>query len=466
MSFIGHLRAGFGWLFRGRGNGLQEGALPARRNESEEFRRIRAAHLRLGRGIYWRGGLASWYRLWGKEPRRRKTLADQAALLGKRERDQVARNAVTYAGLPWWKKLFSVKRRDYNLFLYLGGRRYLSANCRSNPIGDAFRRLFLPLLQRSRYGEHWYLPFSRGDERRLANWRQRQVSEGLLQQAKSLKQQLQKAKAEIEEVEVRVKKARAWAEVSEYSVAAAKDGDRSLKSRILVTAQDLGKESMRCGAEAIHTGLRVLAVVRDVRKQRLPLATGHPGLGALKKEVEELASEVVSISKKTMDVGELAKSQGYRVAWWAGEVAHARAKAMGEAAEAMRGEAEAMRGEAEAMRGEAEAATLRARETRRLLNEARQAAVGQLEQRSLELDRREREIRGMTKLQRLREPSAWTEADIFLMRIAILREAIDRRVYHLLPASPVFSSIFNTQRRTDGSHKEPTTKSEGPRRRN
>jgi exonuclease VII small subunit len=84
---------------------------------------------------------------------------------------------------------------------------------------------------------------------------------------------------------------------------------------------------------------------------------------------------------------------------------------------------------------------------------ARQGLVQLLEQRSLRLDEAERRIRGMTKLSRLREPSAWTETDILRMRLQILDQAYRGGVYHFLwssrvfQASPVFSSIFNPKRR-------------------
>jgi hypothetical protein len=92
-------------------------------------------------------------------------------------------------------------------------------------------------------------------------------------------------------------------------------------------------------------------------------------------------------------------------------------------------------------------------ESRRRALAARQGLVQLLEQRSLRLDEAERRIRGMTKLSRLREPSAWTETDILRMRLQILDQAYRGGVYHFLwssrvfQASPVFSSIFNPKRR-------------------
>jgi hypothetical protein len=427
---------------------VRQEAVSAEQEEARLMERLRAQHRRLGRQLYWQGGASGWYRLLGKTPRVKMTLSAEAAVLTPQAQGLVRSRALAYVQLPWWKKLFSSKRRDYRLFLYLGSQRYLAATRESKPLVAAFRDDFLLVLRGSRYARHWHARFVADDAARLACSRLHAVQAPILQ----FKQRLEALSAELAASRVKAKRAKAWAEVASYTVAAAKSGDRSVPSPMMVSTQELGKRAMGCGKALLELSKQAAALVVEVNASGQPAVSRHPGVVSLQREVSRLAVGLDGCCKEAEQEGALALKTGRQVSCDSGDVAWGRAAKAKKAAEAMKAEADAARADAQ----EARRQRLQAD---RLLAQARQVAVQRLERRSLRLDEQERRIRGMTKMQRFREPSAWTEADIFMLRLGILQDAHRGGVFHLLSSSrvfntvsPVFSSLFNPQRCSgDGS---------------
>ncbi len=405
--------------------------------EARSIERIGAQHRRLGRQWYFRGGASGWYRFWGKTPRVRTTLAQEALLLTAERQQEVIGKALAYAELPWWQKLFSPWRRDYALFLYFGGQRYLSTSQESEPLSSDFTRRFLGLLSGSRYAKDWQARFSQDDRLRLSH------SKDLVgvEEAKlvSLKERLEAVSVELAVAQEEARRAKIGVQIASYTVSAAKAGDKTVISRMMISTQVLADQSIDWGKALLALRKQVLVLIGEVRMiQGLSSGQGA-SLVQLKEQVLRLGSQLSQASEAAEQEAKSMIAIGDQVYDDSGQVALDRL--------------EESKVSLEKSKVSLEKSKVFFEESRRRALAARQGLVQLLEQRSLRLDEAERRIRGMTKLSRLREPSAWTETDILRMRLQILDQAYRGGVYHFLwssrvfQASPVFSSIFNPKRR-------------------
>ena len=412
--------------------------------EARSIERIGAQHRRLGREWYFRGGASGWYRFWGKTPRVRTTLAQEALFLTAERQQEVIGKALAYAELPWWQKLFSPWRRDYALFLYFGGQRYLSTSQESEPLSSDFTRRFLGLLSGSRYAKDWQARFSQDDRLRLSHGKDLVgVEEAKLV---SLKERLEGVSVELAVAQEEARRAKIGVQIASYTVSAAKAGDKTVISRMMISTQVLADQSIDWGKALLALRKQVLVLIGEVRVIQGLSSRQGASLVQLKEQVLRLGSQLSQASEAAEQEAKSMIAIGDQVYDDSGQVALDRLEESKVSLEKSKVFFEESRRRAEASGRRAEASGRRALA-------ARQGLVQLLEQRSLRLDEAERRIRGMTKLSRLREPSAWTETDILRMRLQILDQAYRGGVYHFLwssrvfQASPVFSSIFNPKRR-------------------
>jgi hypothetical protein len=364
-------------------------------------------------------------------------LAQEALLLTAERQQEVIGKALAYAELPWWQKLFSPWRRDYALFLYFGGQRYLSTSQESEPLSSDFTRRFLGLLSGSRYAKDWQARFSQDDRLRLSH------SKDLVgvEEAKlvSLKERLEAVSVELAVAQEEARRAKIGVQIASYTVSAAKAGDKTVISRMMISTQVLADQSIDWGKALLALRKQVLVLIGEVRMiQGLSSGQGA-SLVQLKEQVLRLGSQLSQASEAAEQEAKSMIAIGDQVYDDSGQVALDRL--------------EESKVSLEKSKVSLEKSKVFFEESRRRALAARQGLVQLLEQRSLRLDEAERRIRGMTKLSRLREPSAWTETDILRMRLQILDQAYRGGVYHFLwssrvfQASPVFSSIFNPKRR-------------------
>jgi len=437
MTFIERVRSWFSPRQQGRVNQQQRDPWLDKQQYTQAVGVIRQEHEQLARKTYWLGGFSWWYRLLGKEPRVRTTIAQQASTMDSKSVSRflgrVHDEIRVHSSLPWWKRLFTKgpSRRDQHLLCYLGAQRYLSSNLESKPFEAIYRRSFLPMLcMRGARNNRWYICFSSADRLRNLNWSRKEAATKEMREAQELKQKLQEARSQVKEAKKQVLITKAWSEITWHCVTSS----AAIKSPVLATVALVAHNAAVSANKLVRSVEASICLANEhAFKIQRDSGTSTP-LNKLKREIIETSAEVVEASRGVVSIGLAAKKEGNLAVKALAGVAEERAKA----------------------------AKLRNKNSKARLIAKQQKNIGRLEQRARELLRWERELRGLSKLHRRYHPR--TENDIYRMWGEIFRGAEISRVSHLLPQSAIIqeilprsqivSSIFRSQWRRSSSGKD------------